>query len=105
MTTWQFPPYRPLTGDPYYWQWCLDDWVREAMTAFLDASTGGGPITQEQLAFVQAYFQHWIEAPFWDYAGQTEELETLRETILHCTTLDLLTAWLQAALSIGIDPL
>ncbi|HEY9664712.1 MAG TPA: hypothetical protein V6C65_40250 [Allocoleopsis sp.] len=92
-------------GLPRYWRDEVSGRMLKAVEGYINRAA-----TAEDLAIVQAYFKHWINAPGWDAnPHQTDEtrqqLETLRQSIDALTDQASLERWEKEALKIGIDPL
>lgn len=69
--------------------------LRPAVEAYLH----GEPLTPEQIAAMRAYLRQWI------FAGWPCDVEELRAGIDGLTCRTAITAWLNRAEQLGIDPL
>lgn len=81
--------------EPGYWMYETSGVLRPAVEAYLH----GGPMTDAQIAAMRAYIRQWMASPFW--AGATE----LRQEIDGLVTREAITAWLDKAADLMIDPL
>ena len=79
-----------------YWMHETSGVLRPAVEAYLS----GRPMTEDQIAAMRAYLRRWIYAPGWD-----GEIDELRERIEGLISRKAITAWLDDAGAIGIDPL
>ena len=84
-------------ANPGYWRDETSGVLRPAVIAYLD----GGDMTPEHIAAMRAYLRQWI-AGFW--FGE-DEIEALRAAIDGLVTRAAITAWLNRAIDLGIDPL
>lgn len=82
---------------PGYWMYERSGVLRPAVEAYLF----GQALTDEQIAYLRAYFRQWVAAP--DFQGP--EVDTMRRTIDGLTTRRAIRDWLDLALYAGIDPL
>src|SRR5579859_6869197 len=115
-------PYRSPLGLPLRWQDDQSGKLPSAVMAFIDsllptevlALTDGRtePVqcSDEQLEYVRAYCQYYVEAPcYTDLAQQDEEsraeLQEVREQIKTVKTAQELHKWICRCLMIPIDPL
>jgi len=82
---------------PGYWMAETSGVLRPAVEAFLRNE----PMSDAQVAAMRAYLRQWIVAEWFGGA----ELDELRGTVDGLVTKKAISAWLDRALSIGVDPL
>jgi hypothetical protein len=82
---------------PGFWKHETSGVLRPAVWAYLS----GKPMTPDHVASMRAYLRQWISAPVW----RGDEIIELRERVEALTTREAITAWLDDAAHIGIDPL
>lgn len=83
---------------PGYWMDETSGVLRPAIEAFV----GHRPMTDKQIAAMRAYLRQWINDG--DWRGEMA-LDKLRGTIDQLTSREAISAWLDLADLIGIDPL
>ena len=83
--------------EPGYWLYETSGVLRPAVEAYLHRA----PMTLEHIAAMRAYLRQWIMAPAW----MGPEVDALRGEIEHLTSRAAITAWLDKAEDVGIDPL
>lgn len=92
-------------GIPRYWRDEVSGRMEQAVMNFLERNA-----TAEDLALIQAYFKHWINAPGYDdnphhTPDSRQQLAELRRSIELAGCQATLEQWQREALKIGIDPL
>jgi len=85
-------------SEPGYWMSESTGVLRPAVEAYLR----GEDMTPVGIAVMRAYLRQWIDAPHW---GGGDDLEELRNGIDGLTSRAAITAWLNRAERLGIDPL
>lgn len=89
---------RPLPPDiPGYWLRETTGILRPVIERYL----AGDSLSERDCATMRAYLRQWINAPVW----RGPEIEHLRDAIDGLTSRAAISAWLDAAEEIGIDPL
>jgi hypothetical protein len=83
---------------PGYWMYETSGVLRPAVEAFI----GHRPMTDDQIAAMRGYLRQWINDG--DWRGEMA-LENLRGAIDQLTSREAISAWLELAERIGIDPL
>jgi len=83
---------------PKFWQHETTGVLRPVIEAYLN----GKELDPAQVLVMRAYLRQWIQSPVW-YGG--EELERLRTSLEAIQTRRDISAWLDAALEEGFDPL
>ena len=81
--------------EPRYWMHETSGVLRPAVEAYLHDE----PMTDAQIAAMRAYLRRWIEAPHWAGAA------LLRRDVVGLTSRAAISAWLNRAERLGIDPL
>lgn len=82
-------------GTPFYWMHEVSGVLRPAVEAYLLEL----PMTDEHIAAMRAYLRQWIAAPVW--VG----VDGLRAGIDGLVSRAAITAWLEQADEMDIDPL
>jgi hypothetical protein len=80
---------------PGYWMYEASGVLRPAIEAYL----AGGAMTEAHIALMRAYLRQWIMAPAW------MGVEQLRRDLDGLTSRAAITAWLDTAAHLGLDPL
>jgi hypothetical protein len=92
-----------MPHEPFYWKYEQTGMLALAVKAYLDRRHSGAPLTGSDIALLRQYLAQWINAPCW--LGPSAKLDFLREVVNTLDSSDKISAWLNAALDIGIDPL
>lgn len=84
-------------GAPGYWMNETSGVLAGAVKAYLERDE----LTPQEIAALRAYFRQWIMAP--GFRG--EDVEALRGKVDGLTSRQAIEAWLNDAISAGVDPL
>jgi hypothetical protein len=97
---------REAVMHPGYWRDGQGGELVPAMHRYLD----GLPLSIRDIALIRLYIQQWIDAEVWDTnPAQTDEgrleLAELRGLARGLSTRRAITAWIERAEDLGLDPL
>jgi hypothetical protein len=85
-------------SQPGYWMYETSGVLRPAIKAYLARDE----LTPDEIAAIRAYLRQWIENGEW---GRERMLAELRRDVDTLHSRQAITAWLDKATDIGIDPL
>lgn len=91
---------------PGYWMNETGGELTPAVKRYLE----GRKLRPREVRLMQLYLQQWIDSPVWEEnphqdSESRQELERLRTWARHLTNRLAISAWIAAAMDIGIDPL
>lgn len=97
--------YRPPFGLPLYWGDEQSGELRAAVTRYFEFATGAtGEPTDNQVALLRDYLEHFINAPCWEPTPFKEELAALRKSVKEISTAQQIREWNDQAMKIALDP-
>jgi hypothetical protein len=96
------PPDHPQA--PKYWMYEVSGKLVPAIKRYLE----GTRAFPDDVNLIRAYLRQWIDSPVWEDGAEGETrsaLDDLRRKARELRTIDDITAWVEDALNLGIDPL